>query len=69
MTTIGVTVGIMAAWSSSRLIAGFLYGLDPQDTAAFVIGPAAIALVSIAASMIPARRAAAVSASAALRCE
>lgn len=69
MTTIGVVVGVAAAWSSTRLIASFLYGLDPKNTAAFVIGPAALMLVALAASMIPARRAAAVSASAALRYE
>jgi predicted permease len=69
MTVAGVAVGLIAAWSSSRFIATFLYGIDPNNAAAFLIGPALLVLVSLAASLVPARRAAAVSASAALRCE
>jgi len=69
MTVIGVTVGLAAAWSSSRYIASFLYGIQPDAALAYLIGPVLIAVVSLAASYAPARRAAGVSASAALRCE
>lgn len=69
MTAIGVALGLAGAWSSSRFIASFLYGVQPDDPRAFVIGPAVIALVALAASSVPARRAAGVSASAALRCD
>lgn len=69
MTAIGVAIGLGAAWGGSRFIAGFLYGIDPGDTAAYVIGPLLLAAVSLVASVVPARRAANVSASAALRTE
>ncbi len=69
MILCGVTIGIGAAWMSSRFIATFLYGIDPRNLAAFIVGPIVLAAVSIAASFVPARRAAAVSASTALRYE
>ena len=69
MTAAGVVIGLGAAWSSSRFITSFLYGIDPNNTAAFIAGPAMLVIVSLAASFVPARRAADVSASAALRCD
>ena len=69
MTVIGVALGVAGAWSSSRLIASFLYGVQPSDPLAFVAGPVMLAAVAVVACVIPARRAARVSASAALRCD
>jgi hypothetical protein len=69
MTIIGVALGIAGAWSSSRLIASFLYGIQTNDMIAFVAGPVMLAGVAVVACVIPARRAARVSASAALRCD
>jgi ABC-type antimicrobial peptide transport system permease subunit len=69
MTATGVAIGLGAAWASGRFLAGFLYGIQPDNTTAFVAGAAVIGLVAMIASGLPARRAAAVSASAALRCE
>ncbi|HYE86291.1 MAG TPA: ABC transporter permease [Vicinamibacterales bacterium] len=69
MTAAGVMIGLTAAWTSSRFLAGFLYGVDPNNVTAFVLGPALLIAVALAASFLPARRAANVSASAALRCE
>jgi ABC-type antimicrobial peptide transport system permease subunit len=69
MTLIGVLAGVAGAWGSSRLIATFLYGIQPTNAIAFVAGPLLLAGVAMAACVIPARRAARVSASAALRCE
>jgi predicted permease len=69
MTVIGVALGVAGAWSSSRLMASFLYGIQPDDPLAFVAGPIMLAAVAVVACVIPARRAARVSASAALRCD
>jgi predicted permease len=69
MAGAGVAIGLVAASSGSRFISALLYGIEPDNVTAFVIGPAALLLVTIVASAIPARRAAAVSASAALRCD
>ena len=69
MIIVGVTIGIGAAWMSSRFIATFLYGIDPRNLAAFVAGPIVLVAVSFAASLVPARRAAAVSAAVTLRYE
>jgi putative ABC transport system permease protein len=69
MTTVGLALGVTAAWSSSRFLGSFLYGLDPNDAGAFVAGPLVLIAVAVIASAVPARRAADVSASAALRYE
>jgi predicted permease len=69
MIAVGVTIGVGAAWMSSHFIATFLYGIDPRNLAAFVVGPIVLVAVSFVASFAPVRRAAAVSASTALRYE
>ena len=68
MTLVGLGLGVAGAWSSSRLIATFLYGIEPTNAFAFTAGPLLLALVALVACVIPARRAARVSAAAALRC-
>jgi predicted permease len=69
MTLVGLGLGIAGAWTSSRLIATFLYGIEPTNLFAFTAGPLLLALVAVVAGMIPARRAARMSAAAALRCD
>jgi putative ABC transport system permease protein len=69
MTALGVTFGIATAWISGRFIASFLYGIEPTNTTVFVMASVILAIVSLAAGLPPARRAAGVSASAALRHE
>src|SRR6185436_10453898 len=69
MTAAGVSLGVTGAWASSRFIAAFLYGIDPTNLMAFVAGPLVLVTVLLIASLVPARRAAAVSAAAALRCD
>jgi ABC-type lipoprotein release transport system permease subunit len=53
----------------ARAVRGFLFGIRPLDPVTFVAVPALIAAVAILASWLPARRAAAVQASEALRSE
>jgi ABC-type antimicrobial peptide transport system permease subunit len=69
MIAVGGALGVGAAWMSGRFIASFLYGIDPRNPVAFIAGPIVLIAVSLVASLVPARRAAAVSASSALRYE
>lgn len=59
LTVIGCGIGIAAALAASRVAAGLLYGISPQDTLTFVLTPLFLAAVAVSACLIPARRAAA----------
>jgi putative ABC transport system permease protein len=67
LATIGATIGVAAALMTSRLLRSLLYAVQPTDPAT-LIGIVAILLAAVvAASWIPARRAASVPAVEALR--
>ena len=65
----GVVVGVAASFGLARFIASFLYGVQEWDPAVFVATPAVLALVALAATWIPARRASRVNPIEALRYE
>jgi putative ABC transport system permease protein len=69
LTGAGVVLGLLAAAAAARLIAGFLFGVPPVDPIVFAAVAATLALVALAASIIPARRAAAIDPSTTLRAE
>jgi predicted permease len=54
----GLIVGVVASLAMTRLMAGLLYGTSPTDPATFVVTSAVLLSVGIAASYLPARRAA-----------
>jgi macrolide transport system ATP-binding/permease protein len=56
-TVIGVGVGLVLAFFMSRAIAGFMVGLSPHDPAIFLSVPVVLALVTVTACWLPARRA------------
>ena len=62
MTVLGIGIGVIAAWSASKLTASLLYGVTAHDTVAFAAAPAILAIVALTATLIPARRASRVSA-------
>lgn len=62
-------VGLVMAFSLAHLVANLLRGVRPDDPPVFVAITAAIAAVALAASWIPARRAARVDPMKALRAE
>ena len=66
---IGITVGSLAAFGATRLIGNLLYGVPPTDPVAFGTAAAVLAFAALAASWVPARRAARVDPIIALRSE
>ena len=54
---IGVAVGIAAAFASTRALGGMLFGVASADTTTFVAMSAAMILIGLLASYLPARRA------------
>jgi putative ABC transport system permease protein len=67
LSFVGVAVGLGISAAVSRLMTAFLFGLTSMDTVTFVAGSTILCLVALAASYIPARRAALVDPLTALR--
>lgn len=67
MSAAGVAIGLGLAAGATRLMRGLLVGVTPLDPAAFAAGALSLILVALAASYVPARRAARVDPIAALR--
>ncbi len=69
LTLAGLALGVPAAFALSKFVAHLLYGVAPSDAVTFVGVAVTLALVAIAASLIPAARAARVGPMVALRAE
>ena len=65
----GTTAGIGIALLASRLMEGLLFELSPRDPTVFVSASVVLLVVAVAASLIPALRAARVEPMLALRSE
>ena len=65
----GAGVGLVAALLLTRLMAGILYGVRPSDPATYACVAAVLLAIALAASWIPARRAARIDPMKALRAE
>jgi len=65
----GAAIGIPVALALSRIMGSFLYGISPRDFVVFGGVPVLLLLVSLAATYLPARRAAKVDPMVALRYE
>jgi ABC-type antimicrobial peptide transport system permease subunit len=65
----GLVLGLPGAILASRLIAGQLFGLKAADPITFAAACVGLAFVALAASYVPARRAASVDPMRALRTE
>ena len=69
LTAAGVVMGVPLAMLVGRALASALYGVKPLDVASYLLAVAAVAGVALAASAVPAGRAASVDPMRALRTE
>jgi ABC-type antimicrobial peptide transport system permease subunit len=69
MTAVGLVLGVSGALALTRYLTGMIYGLSANDPVAFASVSALLAIVAVAASFIPARRATKVDPMIALRYE
>jgi ABC-type antimicrobial peptide transport system permease subunit len=69
LTVPALVIGWPAAWMLARLASAFLYGIGVHDAVTFTLVPLLMLLVGLAASWIPARRAASTDPMEALRME
>ena len=67
LAAIGTGLGMAAAFFLAQILASNLFGVEPRDTLVFVTVPAVLALVAVAAVLIPAYRASRVDPLVALR--
>ncbi|HET7132643.1 MAG TPA: FtsX-like permease family protein, partial [Gammaproteobacteria bacterium] len=67
LAAVGLVLGVLVALAATRLIAAFLFGVASTDPASYTVVAGTIALVTVLASFVPARRAASVDPMAALR--
>ena len=65
----GLVVGVCAAFAALRLLTSLLHGVDPTDPATFIAVTSLLLAVAAAATYLPARRAAGLDPSVALRHE
>jgi ABC-type antimicrobial peptide transport system permease subunit len=63
----GIVVGLIGAWALTRLMQSLLYEVRPNDPFTFIAVAAALLIVALMASLVPARRATKVSPTIALR--
>jgi len=69
LCAIAVTIGLGLAFGLTRLMAGLLYGVSPVDPVTFLAVAAGLSGVALAATYLPARRAAGVDPMTVLRAE
>jgi predicted permease len=58
LATVGIALGLVGAWGLTRFLDAVLYGVGPADPVTFASTVAVLIVTAIAASWLPARRAA-----------
>jgi hypothetical protein len=69
LALIGVAVGVLAAWGTSRALRALLFGVQPTDPLTLVVVPLTLLAIAALASYAPARRASRIDPAEALRTE
>jgi ABC-type antimicrobial peptide transport system permease subunit len=67
ITGLGVVTGLLMSAAAARSLSTFLFGVAPLDATSFLVVPLVLAVVAVAACLVPARRAARVDPLQALR--
>jgi predicted permease len=67
LAAIGIVLGLAAAYGATRLLASLLFGVKANDPYTFAAVAVMVSIVAAIASMVPARRAAGIAPSVALR--
>jgi ABC-type antimicrobial peptide transport system permease subunit len=67
VAAVGIAVGVGVAALSARVMAALLYDVSPNDTSTLMGAALLMGIVALAASWVPARRAAAVDPATTLR--
>jgi putative ABC transport system permease protein len=57
MVGFGLALGLLGALATARLLAGFLYGVQPADPLAILAAAVVLALAAVLATLLPVRRA------------
>jgi ABC-type antimicrobial peptide transport system permease subunit len=58
MALAGIVIGLVGAYLTTRVLRALLFGVEPTDPLTLALVPAALVAVVLAASYVPARRAA-----------
>jgi predicted permease len=69
VTIVGLSIGIVAAFAASRLLAPVLYGIDANDPITMVAATMSLTVIALTACYLPARKAMNIDPSVALRYE
>ena len=69
VATLGVGLGLAAAFGVTRLLRGLLFGVSALDPLTFASGALLLVVVALFACYFPARRSARIDPLAAIRCE
>jgi predicted permease len=69
LVAVGLVVGIVGAVALTRLLSSMLYGVQPTDAPTLVLVPVTLVITAVAATYLPARRAARVDPVIAMRSE
>jgi len=67
LALIGVAIGIVGGFGATQALSKLLFGVSPRDPVTFLGAPVVLAIIAVAASYLPARRATRVSPLEALR--
>ena len=58
IAAIGIAAGLWTSFAASRRLSAFLYGVEPHDAVSFGVVSVLVIVVTVAACIVPARRAA-----------
>jgi predicted permease len=69
VSLLGIAIGLLASYTLTRVLSGFLFGVGVHDPAVFVAVPVLLTMVALVSAWWPARTACRVDPVVALRCE